>query len=175
MKHCSPRQEAAFHSLQTLDIFTQLEAYTPVLTGTIPLDIDIENSDLDIICWTADLEAFARDVTAYFGNQQGFQIAQKTIRSESCIVAKFEFQGFPIEIFAQNRPVEQQYAYRHMLIEARLLVLGGASARQEIRRLKQNGLKTEPAFARYFNLAGDPYEVLYRMSFLREDELRLRW
>lgn len=175
MKHCSPRQETAFHSLQTLDIFRRLEAYTPVLAGTIPLDIDIESSDLDIICCAADLEAFASDVTAQFGNQQGFQIAQKTIRREPCVVAKFEFQGFPIEIFGQNRPVEQQYAYRHMLVEARLLVLGGESARQEIRRLKQNGLKTEPAFAHYFHLAGDPYEVLYRMSFLREDELRLHW
>jgi hypothetical protein len=61
-----------------------------------------------------------------------------------------------------------------MVVEARLLVIGGEEARREIRRLKRCGLKTEPAFARYFQLAGDPFEVLLELSRLSEEELRDR-
>ena len=50
-----------------------------------------------------------------------------------------------------------------MVVEARLLELGGDPARQAIRRLKQSGLKTEPAFARYFQLEGDAYQVDLRL------------
>ncbi|MFQ5796001.1 MAG: DUF4269 domain-containing protein, partial [Candidatus Bipolaricaulia bacterium] len=65
-----------------------------------------------------------------------------------------------------------QNAYRHMAVEARLLAIGGEQARQEIRRLKRTGLKTEPAFACYFNLEGDPYQVLLQLATLSDDELR---
>jgi hypothetical protein len=61
-----------------------------------------------------------------------------------------------------------------MVVEARLLSIGGEEARREIRYLKRCGLKTEPAFARYFRLAGDPFEVLLELSRLGEEELRDR-
>jgi hypothetical protein len=83
-----------------------------------------------------------------------------------------DFGEFPIQVFGQPRPVIEQNAYRHMVVEGRLLAIGGEKARQEIQRLKRNGLKTEPAFARYFNLQGDPYEVLLQLSRLNESELK---
>lgn len=164
--------ETLHRTLNTLEIFTLLHSYTPVLAGTFPLAIDIETSDLDIICCAADLTVFARRVTEIFGKHTGFRIAHKVIRDDPCVVANFHFQGFEIEIFGQNRPVEQQNAYRHMQVEARLLELGGDAARQGIRRLKQNGLKTEPAFARYFDLEGDPYDTLLRLADLDDEELK---
>lgn len=164
LQHGTPRQQAAYTALMSLQIFSLLRAFTPVLTGTIPLDIDIETSDLDIVCFTENLSAFADQLTLLFGDQANFRSHQKMIRGKVCIIARFAYAGFWVEIFGQNQPVEWQYAYRHLLIEAHLLESTPA-AREAIRQLKQRGLKTEPAFAAYFDLDGDPYEVLYAMSF----------
>jgi hypothetical protein len=166
------RQQRAYRALQALGIFSALRDYTPILTGTLPLDIDVENSDLDIICEVHDLAAFERQVTSVFGAQEGFCIKQKIIGGMPTGVANFIFDGFPVEIFGQPRPVTEQNAYRHMVVEARLLAIGGERARREIRQLKRAGLKTEPAFARYFHLKGDPYAVLLQLAMLGEGELR---
>ncbi|HRF37192.1 MAG TPA: DUF4269 domain-containing protein, partial [Saprospiraceae bacterium] len=57
-----------------------------------------------------------------------------------------------------------QNAYRHLLIEARLLEERGPEFRQQIIELKQQGVKTEPAFARLLGLEGDAYEALLRLE-----------
>jgi hypothetical protein len=158
------RQRRAYRALQSLGVFRILRAYTPVLAGTIPLNIDIPGSDLDIICAARDLDAFTRDVTAAFGARPGFRIEHVTIKGVASVIANFDHAGFPIEIFGQPRPVTEQNAYRHLVVEARLLKIGGERARRAIRKMKNAGLKTEPAFARYFGIAGDPYEELLRWS-----------
>jgi hypothetical protein len=43
-------------------LFDILLAYDPVLAGTIPLDVDVPGSDLDIICCCADTDVFAAEV-----------------------------------------------------------------------------------------------------------------
>jgi hypothetical protein len=142
--------------------------------GTIPIAIDVEESDLDVICEAHDLEGFEKQVTRAFSQREGFRIARKFVKDVPSVVASLIHSGFRIEIFGQPRPVTEQHAYRHMLVEARLLVNGGERARCGIRQLKRAGFKTEPAFARYFRLDGDPFEVLLRLSRLNEDELQ-RW
>jgi hypothetical protein len=52
--------------------------------------------------------------------------------------------------------------------------MGGASAYTAIRAMKLAGIKTEPAFAQYFRLAGDPYEALVQLSYLDDEALRER-
>jgi len=166
------RQQRAYRALQSLGIFRILRAYTPVLAGTIPLNIDIPGSDLDIICKACDLDAFARAVTDAFGAHAGFRVKRKVIKGVESVIVNYDYGGFPIEIFGQPKPVTEQNAYRHLLVEARLLKIGGESARRAIRQLRRAGLKTEPAFARYFQLEGDPYEGLLRLGELSEEELR---
>lgn len=168
----SPRQRAAWRALEALELVGILSEYHPILAGTIPLDIDIEGSDLDIICEVYDPQEFERRVTSAFGTLDNFQIRRKPIDGRVTVIARFTFQGFPVEIFGQPRPVTDQNAYRHMEIEARLLAIGGEEARHEIRRLKRAGLKTEPAFGRYFRLTGDPYQRLLALALLDERELR---
>jgi hypothetical protein len=166
------RQQEAHRALQNLDIFNVLGVYTPVLAGTIPLDIDVPGSDLDIICEAHDLSAFQRTITHAFGSYEAFTVEQKQIGDLPSVIANFYCGYFPVEIFGQSRPVIRQNAYRHLLVESRLLDIGGEAARQAIRELKKSGMKTEPAFAHYFKLKGDPYQVLLELSLLNPYELR---
>jgi hypothetical protein len=168
----SRRQMDAYHALLNLGIFSVLGQYSPVLAGTMPLDIDTEQSDLDIICEVQDLDAFEERLTTYFGKRNGFTIRRTTRHDLPTVVANFTYASFPIEVFGQPRPVREQNAYRHMVVEARLLAIGGEKARDAIRDLKQNGMKTEPAFAQYFGLQGDPYQTLLDMSDMSDEELR---
>ncbi len=165
------RQRRAFRALQALGIFDILCAYSPVLTGTIPLGIDNPRSDLDIVCDARDLDAFERVVRDAFGARDDFQIERMQVKSIATEFARFTFEGLTIEVFAQPKPVTEQNAYRHMVVEARLLEIGGGIARRAIRQLKNAGLETEPAFARYFQIEGDPYEALLELSFLNDADL----
>ncbi len=172
LKRGNHRQRQAYTALHSLDIFHHLAEYTPVLAGTIPLSIDTYESDLDILCSAADLPAFASRLRQLFGGRTGFQVKTKEIREVRTVVARFEHAGFPIEIFAQALPVEQQHAYRHLLVEHRLLSLGGDEMAEAIRERKLSGAKTEPAFAQYLRLPGDPYQAVLNLETLDDNALR---
>lgn len=171
----TPRQRSAWEAIHQLQLMDLLRDYRPLLAGTIPLNIDVEQSDLDIICESDDLDRFDRDVRTLFGTADGYKELRMTVHRMPTSVINFWSAGFWFELFAQPVPVEKQNAYRHMDLEARLLALGGSSAYREIRLLKQQGMKTEPAFARYFNIPGDdPYQALLDWERLTDDELRLQ-
>ncbi|MDR7318726.1 DUF4269 domain-containing protein [Brevibacillus nitrificans] len=166
------KQRAAWDALDSTRVMENLKAYDPVLAGTIPLDIDIAGSDLDIICTSADLDQFDASVRACYGEWDEYQEIRLLVNKAPSSVIGFSAEGFPFEIFAQSVPVEQQNAYRHMAMEARLLEIGGPNAYQEIRKLKQQGIKTEPAFALYFGIVGaDPYQALFELESYSQEEL----
>ncbi len=50
-----------------------------------------------------------------------------------------------------------------------MLLMQHPHIREEVIRLKENGLKTEPAFAQVLNINGDPYEGLILLG----QEMRL--
>jgi hypothetical protein len=158
------RQQQVFNILNDLLIFDKLKRFSPVLTGTIPIGIDIEGSDLDIICCCEDLEEFKNGIALHFNHHDGFNIHQKEIRNLKTIIARFNYQGYQIEVFGQNRPVKEQEAYRHMLIEWNILQAKGDEFKQQIIELKKRGLKTEPAFAKLLGLKGDPYSELLKLE-----------
>jgi hypothetical protein len=167
----NPRQQAAYHAIQDLRITQILSQFNPTLVGTLPIGIDIPGSDLDIICEATNLDSFSTILRTGFGGQKDFKRKFKTINDLPSAVATFHYKDFPFQIFAQPLPVHQQNAFRHMLVEARLLEIGGQIAQEEIRNLKLSGLKTEPAFALYFKLCGDPYERLLELSLLNNEDL----
>ncbi len=166
------RQREAYAVIEELGLFRDLAAYTPALAGTVPLGIDVESSDLDIICRARDLVEFSDRVRLLYDHQEAFGLSRQRVRGVESVVARFWYEGWTFELFAQDVPVAEQYACLHLLVEERLLRLGGAAARDAIRELKRQGLKTEPAFARYFGLAGDPYEELARLARAGDEELR---
>ncbi len=165
------RQRAAYEALKSIQLFEKLKESTPVLAGTIPIDVDIPSSDLDIICSTRNLETFAMELKDKFGDLEGFDLHHKLFRGQPAVVARFRAQGFPIEIFAQGPSVFTQPAVVHMLIEARLLTFAPKEAKEKIRLLKQTGMKTEPAFAETFDIKGDPYEELLKIALMPDHEI----
>lgn len=60
----------------------------------------------------------------------------------------------------------------HFVVERRLLQLAGDVLRDRVLALRQNGARTEPAFAAALGLPGDPYMELYRLSRAPDAELR---
>ena len=172
LQYGNPRQRVAYQTLYNLRIMEILDEYSPILVGTIPIEIDVENSDLDIICTAQDLQVFEAVVQKQFGNQPDFQLKYKIIREEPTFIANFNHNNFEIELFAQNVPTIQQNAYIHMIIEHRLLKLGGEALRKTIRQLKQDGIKTEPAFTQFLGLEGDPYLALLDIVSWDNDALQ---
>ena len=62
------RQRAAHKALADLRIFETLAAFHPMLSGTIPLAIDVAGSDLDVLCEVHDFNAFAETLSAAYGH-----------------------------------------------------------------------------------------------------------
>lgn len=164
-------QQAAYHVLQKYHVMEILSPYTPVLTGTIPIDIDTQDSDLDIICEVHDFSAFDRLLRSEFGNFQDFILTGKIVNGIRRMKANFQLEPFEVEIFGQPIPVTKQNAYRHMLIEDRILRLYNDEFRQHVRSLKREGYKTEPAFAKLMDLEGDPYESLLEVETWADEKM----
>src|SRR5688500_2261573 len=127
-----------------LDLLSHLGEFDPVLAGTLPLGLENEQSDLDILCYDESLDSYAEVVKFAYGNKYDFAINYTTKNDLPTAICTFRTQGLPVEHYAQARPTEQQNAYLHMVAEARLLREGGEEAVRVIRDLKQEGMKTEP-------------------------------
>ena len=161
LKSGNSRQREAYSILTEHCIFEILIDFDPILVGTIPIEIDIESSDLDIICSYKNKEKFHQILLSNFSKYFNFSVEEKIINSIPCIIANFNLQGFPIEIFGQTTPTIQQMGYKHMIAEYQLLQKYGEDFRQEIINLKKEGMKTEPAFAQLLGLEGNPHlEIL---------------
>jgi Domain of unknown function (DUF4269) len=164
LQHGNNRQRHAYAVLTNSKIFSKLKQFDPILVGTIPINIDIENSDLDIICSFANEQEFQKSITDNFSNEENFSIRELPNLNTFAIVANFFLDGFEIEIFGQTIPIRQQFAYRHMIVEHNLLNKYGEAFRQQIIELKRQGLKTEPAFGIALDLTGDPYKELLKFE-----------
>lgn len=164
LKIGNKRQRDAYCALHELEIFDYLKKYNPILTGTIPIEIDLPNSDLDIICECKDHISYAKDLTDKFGKYLDFQIWTNTHSGIKSTIANFSYKGQKIEIFGQNVPTVKQNSFRHMLIERQILQERGIEFKNQIVKLKKQGIKTEPAFAQVLGLKGDPYLELLKLE-----------
>ncbi|MEK6477231.1 DUF4269 domain-containing protein [Catalinimonas sp. 4WD22] len=167
----TPVQQQAAQCLQHLELKEKLKAYSPVLCGTIPLNLNVSGSDLDIICEAADFRYLESILLRHYAHLSDFSIRHTEIRRVLSLVTNFSSGDFKIEVFVQAQPVKQQYAFRHMCIEKRILDLAGDSFCQQVICLKAQGLKTEPAFAQLLKLQGDPYDALLELESYRDNEI----
>ena len=159
LKYGNSTQKAVYRLLTATRIIDLLRPFDPVVVGTIPLEINVPGSDIDLICCCKNDSGF-KSVLSSFEIYQDYELIEADVNGIFTIICRFSTGGFPVEIFAQNRPVREQEAYRHMLIEYNILQQRGDVFKKEIIRLKQQGLKTEPAFALLLGLQGDPYREL---------------
>lgn len=156
LQHGNAAQKSAYGTLSRYHIMDLLKYYDPLLTGTVPIAVNIESSDLDIICCYHNQDSFAGHITELFNELKNFELIVKS----SAVVANFTVDNCQIEIYGEAKPTRMQHAYRHMLIEHRLLQIHGDDLRTRVICLKKAGYKTEPAFAIALGLTGDPYRAL---------------
>lgn len=159
----SLRYEQAETLLNAIGLYAVLAEFDPTFVGTLPLDVDIAGSDVDVICRVADPARFAAILTDQYGDQPDFLVVPEG-GGKAYTLCRFSCVNFAIEIFGQNKPVTEQHAYLHLQAERKLLTIGGEAAREAIRALKRSGVKTEPAFAQYFKLDGEPYQRLLELA-----------
>lgn len=157
LKTGNPKQIRAYKTLKQNKVMEALFEFDPILAGTIPINIDIENSDLDIICYWKNKTEFITAISSSFENKTDFKIRETIIDQHESIIANFKIEDFEIEIFGQNIPTKNQNAHKHMIIEHEILESKGENFRLEIIKLKQNGYKTEPAFGELLGLKINPY------------------
>lgn len=168
----APRQRRAHAVLQSLAIFERLREFQPALAGTLPLPIHTEASDLDVLCEVHAPAAFVAACAAY-AMQPGFTTEQVPVRGVPSTIVRFDAEEFAVELFGQPQPVALQHGWRHLQVEARVLALASAAAVATIARWKREGLKTEPAFARWLQLPGDdPYLAVLALEELDDEALR---
>ncbi|MCW3466001.1 DUF4269 domain-containing protein [Chitinophaga nivalis] len=158
------RQQQAHAVLQQYQVMEKLQHFDPLLAGTIPIGVDIDDSDLDIICCYQEPQVFQTCLEQYFSGFDDFRLYTTVINDTTSIIAQLQMGGWPVEIFGQGVPSREQAAFRHMLIEYQLLQQHGEPLRQEVIRLKKQGYKTEPAFARVLGIPGDPYQALLQLT-----------
>ncbi|TPG58917.1 DUF4269 domain-containing protein [Hymenobacter nivis] len=160
------RQQRAYAVLTELALWPTLHAFDPVLAGTIPLAIDLPTSDLDVICEVPlpSQTSFRQVLQDQYGHLTGFRLRHTVSQGQAAVVGSFCYAGVALEVFGQALPTSQQYAVRHLVVEAAVLQMGGEAWRAAVQRLKQQGVKTEPAFAQLLHLPGDPYEALLTLE-----------
>ncbi len=179
----SDRQKRGYMALCELDIFASLAKWTDdemqigigsTLAGSLPLDVALEESDLDIITYAKDVKQIASLFREQLSGLQNFSSSRGILLGVATLVTKFDFAGEKFEIFTQNIPLPQQNAVVHLLVEERLLILGGESFRRKIMDRRREGHKTEPAFGLVLGLE-EPYRELLALEELSDSELRLKF
>ena len=157
-------QRDAYLALIELDVMSVLAEHDPMLAGELPLGIAVEGKELDIICGVADLGEFVLQVEANYGDQDEFEVQRVDRHGVPSVECRFRFRSFAVEIVGQEKPVEEQNAYRQMIAEAALLRAGGQDALDAIQGLRSEGTATLPAFGEYFCLEGEPAEALVALA-----------
>lgn len=157
-----------FAAIINSGVLLDFKDYSPLVSGTFPLDIAVETSDVDIIMTSDSLEKLSEKINKHYSH-----CADYSLRTDNdYITAKFSFADFVFEIYAERTASSLQNSNLHFLVEERLLKLGPTSFRKHILRLKESGVKTEQAFATQLNLSGDPYQALLDIRKKSEAELQ---
>ncbi len=172
LKKGNKKQQKSYEILKKINIFKILKDYQPILVGTIPIEIDIDKSDLDIICKVDNFNDFRNLLINNFDKYNNFKIIYN--EDSTAIICNFDVEDMEIEIYSTKEDTDKLASYRHMIIEDRLLHLGGHKFRDNIINLKKQGLKTEPAFAKVLKLEGNPYYALLLIeNYSNEDLIKL--
>lgn len=171
LKTGNTKQKKVYDIIVESKILKILEKFSPALVSTICVELDIDSSDLDIICSTDNLSKLEKVFINNFSNMEKFKIWYRTPENKE-IICSFIFKNFEFEIFGSLQSIEKQNAYKHLTIMKRLVDIGGGNFINPVREYKKAGLKTEPAIAKLLNLKGNPYEAVLKLSKYTDRQLR---
>ena len=147
-------------AIEKSDVLSVLKEYSPLIAGTFPLNMQIDNSDLDFLIRLKNKDELKALSTKTWGGLRGFKIKESEVDGLETVIVKFSIDGVQFEIFAQDLEPVKQKAYKHFLVEERLVKIKGPQFLRQVVDLKNRGMKTEPAIATILNLKGDPYVAL---------------
>lgn len=165
-------QKKLFHDLEAWKILKSLHGFKPTVVGTIPLGIDLPNSDVDILTKFNLPSHLVKICYAKFRNFENFHLEEKNLHGEPTILVKFKTKWFHYEIFGQKVEPTLQDGFIHMKVEERILNIAPRSFRDKILELKKAGMKTEPAFSKLLGLSGDPYKQILELAHATDTELK---
>lgn len=153
--------------LDETNFLKRFASFHPMVSGTIPLAIHTQTSDLDILLMTNDLDLLADHIKNHFEH------AHIKIKEEY-LVANFQHHNLSVELYGEKNSPLRQNAHRHLRVEARLMKVLGNQFILDIHKLKQAGVKTEPAFGELLGLSS-PYDDLLELSLLSDLEMMQRF
>lgn len=162
----------AWKVLEKLNLLEKYHSFDPLIAGTLPLALATENSDLDILLNTQDLEGLSLKLENDFSAYDSFNIILNMVNDLPSLICSFTYDHLKIELFAQARASVEQVAYQHFLIEEKLLKYGASDLRSRVLELKNGGMKTELAFAQALGIEGDSYQILLEWQRKSIGELR---
>lgn len=161
-----------WNALEELQILKTLNDFSPLIAGTFPLNVYNENSDIDLLLEADSLYALKETLLDHYQELPGFEVFETKVDELPTLICRFSYNKVPFEIFAQNKNPVLQKAYRHFLVEEKLLKLGGELFRNKVMSLREKGLKTEEAFSKALSVNEDPYQYILSLEKLSMEELR---
>jgi len=168
------KKESIANFLSESKILHLFDHYHPCISGTFPLDLEVDKSDLDIIFSSNDLHQFINETDNHFNSYPNYKKSFFNYQNETSAVVNFDYHDLPVELFCQTKTTFQQQANLHFLIEGRLLKIFGNHLKRKILHLKKQGMKTEPAFGEVLNL-NNPYQDLLEIGHLTDYQLLMKY
>ena len=170
LNYGNDRQKLLYEEITKLRLIESFSIFNPIIVGTIPIEIDIPSSDVDII-----IDLSKGDILIYFKefakNFRNFILEIKINKiSENSFIAQFQTENFKFEIFGEFKETSKQFGFVHMVIENEILNLLGQDFKNSIKKLKYKGFKTELAFCVLLNINEDPYGFLYNLKNLKMND-----
>ncbi|TGN09833.1 DUF4269 domain-containing protein [Leptospira ilyithenensis] len=166
------KQRSLHSDLSNHKIISKLSGFYPLIAGTIPLGIDTENSDVDILTYHNNQNHLIKIAYAKFRHYFNFSYETKDFDGEPSVKVSFQTSLFSYEIFSQKIKPENQKGFLHMVAEKRFLDLADADFKNQIIEKKKQGMKTEPAFCEVLGQKGDPYQILLDLGRSSDETLK---
>ncbi len=148
-----------------------MQAYEALVAESWPIGVALEGADVDVICHATTLCLFAATCRGLFQHRLGY-LEERSSLDPPAFVCRFRLEDLTFAVFGQNRSDSGQNAYRHMLVEERLLAIGEETLRDRVMALKRQEKSTEEAFAMALGLSGAPYLTLLEFERLNDRALR---
>ncbi|MCB0368382.1 MAG: VOC family protein [Bdellovibrionales bacterium] len=147
-------------AIEETNLLKILKPFNPLIAGTFPLKLDTNDSDLDILISSKDFDLVKKIALESLSIYPQFKYSELIVNGEPSLNISFIYQTLKVDVFVQKTPSIRQRGYLHFLIEERILKIAGDSLREKIKQLRNQGLKTEPAFSQAMQLKEDPFEEL---------------